>query len=165
MRCHKKNRELEVQQNKYFRFTGKIYKQTNGAPMGSPLSSVIAHLYIRYLEEGALNNAKLKSSLWKRYYDATFYKMRTIVKAIETQENQNKGKSPNSKAENRSSTLLLFIKNVSVKIGQIYRKQNNRSSYKRHTIFSSLLPKAKERYFCEYKAYIASHGVTANNNT
>ena len=35
----------------YFEFGDKIYEQTDGAPMGSPLSPVIADIYMEYFED------------------------------------------------------------------------------------------------------------------
>lgn len=42
--------------NTYFRFNGKLYRQTEGAPMGSALSPVISILFIGYFETKALND-------------------------------------------------------------------------------------------------------------
>jgi hypothetical protein len=58
--------------NTYFTFEGQMFKQVQGAPMGSPLSPVIANLFMTSLEERALTEAPLKPTLWLRYVDDTF---------------------------------------------------------------------------------------------
>ncbi|XP_072048748.1 uncharacterized protein [Amphiura filiformis] len=55
----------------YFLFRGTIYKQRFGAAMGSPVSPVVANLYMEFLEQKAIASAPLtcKPRLWKRYVD------------------------------------------------------------------------------------------------
>ena len=56
----------------YFVFQGQHYEQQEGAAMGSPLSPIIANLYMENFETKALNTAANSPSLWKRYVDDTF---------------------------------------------------------------------------------------------
>ena len=56
----------------YFQLGEEFYEQLDGAAMGSPLSPVIANLYLEHLEETALQSACLKPKLWVRYVDDTF---------------------------------------------------------------------------------------------
>jgi len=53
----------------YFTFNSKIYKQTFGTPMGSPLSPIIADLVMCDLEENILNSLNVKPILYYRYVD------------------------------------------------------------------------------------------------
>jgi len=53
----------------YFTFNGKIYKQTYGTPMGSPLSPVIADIVLQDLEEKALKKINAKIPFYHRYVD------------------------------------------------------------------------------------------------
>ena len=46
--CHK---------NMYFSFQDQFYEQVEGAAMGSPVSSIVANLYMEYLEQKSLNTA------------------------------------------------------------------------------------------------------------
>ena len=43
--------------NTYFSFQGHIYEQVEGAAMGSPVSPIVANLYMEYLEQKALSTA------------------------------------------------------------------------------------------------------------
>lgn len=58
--------------NTYFSYNDKRYRQIEGAPMGSPLSPVIANLFMEDIEVRALESTTLKPKLWLRYVDDTF---------------------------------------------------------------------------------------------
>lgn len=58
--------------NTYFKYEDTIYKQIQGAPMGSPLSPVVANIFMMKFEREALASAPLKPTLWLRYVDDTF---------------------------------------------------------------------------------------------
>ena len=55
----------------YFLFRGTIYKQRFGAAMGSPVSPVVANLYMEFLEQQSITTAPIscRPRLWKRYVD------------------------------------------------------------------------------------------------
>ena len=58
----------------FFSFKGKIYEQTHGVAMGSPLSPIIANLYMEHFEQKALKSFPFTPEEWKRYVDDIFAK-------------------------------------------------------------------------------------------
>jgi len=58
----------------YFNFNGNIYKQIDGLAMGSPLSPIVANVFLDKLETEFLNDcpAEFKPKFYLRYLDDTF---------------------------------------------------------------------------------------------
>ena len=58
--------------NTYFLFWGQFYEQTKGAAKGSPVSPIVANLYMESFEHRAITSAVNPTRIWKRYVDYTF---------------------------------------------------------------------------------------------
>ncbi|CAH3105924.1 unnamed protein product, partial [Porites lobata] len=56
----------------YFQHNGKHYKQLHGKAMGSPVSVVVAEIFMQNIEEQALATYTRTVPLWLRYVDDTF---------------------------------------------------------------------------------------------
>ena len=58
--------------NTYFLFQGKFYEQVQGAAMASPISPLIANLFMEEFEVKALSSCPHLPTLWLRFVDDTF---------------------------------------------------------------------------------------------
>ena len=58
--------------NTYFSFQDQLYEQVEGSAMCSPVSPIVANLYMEYLEWKALSTAPHTPRFWCRLVDDTF---------------------------------------------------------------------------------------------
>ena len=56
----------------YFMFRGHFYRQRHGCAMGSPVSPIVADLFMEDFEEYALDFINFAPRTWLRYVDDTF---------------------------------------------------------------------------------------------
>ena len=118
-----------------FSYKNVIYKQVRGAAMGSPVSAVVANLYMEFFEELALKTSPVKPRVWKRYVDDTFCimkkgsemmflehlnKVRPSIKF--TVELEKDGKLP-------FLDCLLEVGNDGKVLSTVYRKQTHTDRY------------------------------------
>ena len=64
----------------YFTYRGKFYEQVEGAAMGSPISWIVANLYMESFELRALQTSPNPPLMWKRFVDDTFVIMKKAYK-------------------------------------------------------------------------------------
>ena len=64
----------------YFTYQGKYYEQVEGAAMGSPISLIVANLYMENFEVRALSTSPNPPLMWKRFVDDTFLVMKKAHK-------------------------------------------------------------------------------------
>ena len=58
--------------NTYFSFQGRYYEQKEGAAMDSPISPLVANIYLEEFEKQAISTSTTPPILWKRFVDDTF---------------------------------------------------------------------------------------------
>ena len=58
--------------NTYFSFQDQFYEQVEGAAMGSPVSPILANLYMEYIEQKALSIVPIPPRFCHRFVDDTF---------------------------------------------------------------------------------------------
>ncbi|XP_064462023.1 uncharacterized protein LOC135372308 [Ornithodoros turicata] len=56
----------------FFQFKNRFFKQTDGCPMGSPISTTIAKLVMEFVEDKALEDAGQFITFYRRYVDDKF---------------------------------------------------------------------------------------------
>ena len=59
----------------YFTFQNEFYKQKQGASMGSPISPIVANLYMELFESRALETSPTRPVMLYRYVDDTMVKI------------------------------------------------------------------------------------------
>ena len=59
----------------YFQFDSVLYAQVEGAAMGSPVSPIVANIFMEWFEDNAIASFQYELTLWRRYVDDTIVAM------------------------------------------------------------------------------------------
>ena len=62
--------------NTYFSFQGRLYEQKEGTAMGSPISPIVANIFMEDFKNRALATLPCTPKIWKRFVDDAF----TVIK-------------------------------------------------------------------------------------
>jgi len=117
----------------YFQFRDKIYQQVDGTPMGSPLSPVLADLYLQSIEkQQVMGNSSVK--LWIRYVDDIFCIIKTTEREKMLKALNNCHESIEFTMEVENNGVLPFLDVLIYKKGKdlghkVYRKPTHLNKY------------------------------------
>ena len=145
----------------YFVFQEQCYEQVEGAAMGSPLSPIIANIFMEKFEIEALESSPHPPSLWKRFVDDTFVILESQYKEeffnhINSIDENIQFTAETTKADGSMpflDTLLTPKSDGSLSI-TVYRKPTHTNQYlqwdshhaiaNKYSVINSLLHKAKD---------------------
>ena len=119
----------------YFVYQNQYYEQTEGAAMGSPVSPVVANIYMEYVEEAAIATSPSPVRFWRRYVDDTFcFLQKSSVEAVLNHLNSI-SPSINFTVEQEADNRLPFLdalvsrnEDGTLKVS-VYRKQTHTDRY------------------------------------
>ena len=144
-----------------FVFQGQYYQQMEGAAMGSPLSPIVANIFMEQFEKEALETAPHPPSLWKRFVDDTFVIIEDQFKDeffhhLNSLNTNIKFTAETSKADGSISFLDTWItpqRDGSLQT-KVYRKPTHTHQYlqwdshhsisNKYSVISSLMHRAKD---------------------
>ena len=149
--------------NTYFLFQGKYFEQVHGAAMGSPISPLIANLFMKEFEVKALSTFPHIPRLWLRSVDDTF----VIIKAEHSQQllhHTNSQDPPIQFTVKEPSQQELPFLDTLVTIGSnhnfhttVYRKPTHTDQYLHWDSNCFLTPKQSVYNTLVHRAKIVSH--------
>ena len=119
----------------HFTFDGKIYVQTDGVCMGSPLGPVLANAFMVHLEETIVPQLGDKMKTWRRYVDDTFTVVEkgTIDEIISVLNNFHPNIKFTHEMEHQQQIAFLDVLLKKQQDGtlqtSVYRKPTNNSIY------------------------------------
>ncbi len=119
-----------------FTFREKLHAYTETFPMGSPLSPVVANIFVENFENIAITTFRRPPKIWKRYVDDTFvilskHSARSFLGHI---NNINEAIQFTADSENENSELpfldCLIMRNLDGTLDTtVYRKPTNTGRY------------------------------------
>ncbi|XP_044151431.1 uncharacterized protein LOC122939429 [Bufo gargarizans] len=120
----------------YFKYKDKFYKQKHGCAMGSPVSPIVANLYIEEVERKALTTFKgITQSHWFRYVDDTWVKIHKQELQAFTDHINSVDHNINFTREDMQNNKLAFLDCLITveegrKLGiEVYRKPTHTDQY------------------------------------
>ena len=145
----------------HFVLQGKYYEQLEGAAMGSPLSPIIANIYMEEFETKALSTAPNPPNLWKRFVDDTFVVIKTShreeffkhINSIEesihftAEDTQTDGSLPfldTLVTPQAEGTLSTSVYRKPAHTNQYLQRDNHHAISGKYSVISTLFHRAKE---------------------
>lgn len=127
-----------VLEQNYFSFNGSIYHQKEGLAMGSPLSGLLADIYMNHFEvEHIMSNNIYKNQIiyYGRYVDDTFLLFKGTTRQLDSMVSQLNKVHPNIKftSEHEVEGSIHFLDSTATRVGSrisydIYRKPTTTST-------------------------------------
>ena len=144
-----------------FVFQGQYYDQIEGAAMGSPLSPIVANIFIEDFETKALETAPHPPTLWKRFVDDTFVVTKAAYKEEFFQHINSIDKNIQFTAENtRADGAMPFLYTLAISqndgslLTTVYRKPTHTDQYlqwhsnhaisSKYSVISTLMQRVKD---------------------
>ena len=119
----------------YFTYQHVFYQQTHGAAMGSPVSPIVANLYMEDFEKRAIQSAPEKPRMWYRYVDDTFVVMHEYDVDTFTQHLNSQNRFIKFTTEKAEDGRLPFL-DTKISFGEdgqfetsVYRKPTHTDAY------------------------------------
>ena len=121
--------------NTSFIFQGRYHEQTEGAAMGSPLSPIIAKLYMEAFEKEGISTAPDPPTFWRRFVDDTFVIIKKTKEDSFNHINSIDDKIQFTKEAGRSDGSMPFLDTLVIINGdgslntKVYRKPTHTDLY------------------------------------
>ena len=123
-------------QTTYFQFGEDFFEQLEGTAMGSPLSPVVANIFMEALEDRALSSFTHQPRMWVRYVDYTFVIWPHSQEALRDFHNHLNQQNPaiqftmEEEKEDKIAFLDVLVKRVGNKARtSVYRKPTHTDRY------------------------------------
>ena len=120
----------------YFQYDGVIYTQIEGAAMGSPVSPIVANLFMEWFETHAINTFPYELTFWRRYVDDTIVALcDSLVDELTTHINSIEPAIQFTREEETEQQSLAMLDTVTTRGDQgklsftVYRKPTHTDQY------------------------------------